>query len=475
MPNGLSMPMIAGKMPAAMTAMQPPAGPANGLAAPNPFTPPKPKVQNGLVGATLDAFQRGLDPKGRQARLDQNKADDKEKATQLLALAQQQRGLPEAQRVQWAQQNAPTIAGIMGMDPASMPIDPAQFTDQALDGHIAALSGQLGMVAEPMTEYQKAQLAGQAAERNKPVALSPGDVYGRPTDEGGFDEIFTVPETGKNANLQRWVAEDGFVYSFDPQGGGVKPVLGPDGRPMKAKESSGVTINMPGSVREGIDPTTGKPAFVGINPGDTDFSVIPGAVPATTMMGAETKSKFLSLAPNAYAGLSTLRGLFGKEGDNPLSGLDDFSAGAANAIPLVGGFAARMIGGQNWQDFDQAWNAIELGVHIPSGAAVSPSEATRFIRANKPALGDNDATVKTKLDNIQRFYDGLDAGFRGDMSMLDGLMTEFRASQGGGQGAAGQSQAGLPPDLDDEEKAMIDQLKQMGKSDAEIQAILNGQ
>ena len=57
-------------------------------------------------------------------------------------------------------------------------------------------------------------------------------------------------------------------------------------------------------------------------------------------------------------------------------------------------------GGQDFQDYQQASKTFESSV-IPifSGAAVTTSEASRFIKANLPELGDTPQTLATKARN----------------------------------------------------------------------------
>jgi hypothetical protein len=121
--------------------------------------PPKNALLQG-IGAAIDGFQRGFDPAGYKAGKDEAKVAEGDKLKQTLALMQQQRALPEAQRGQWWQQNAPTISKIIGQDVSQMPLDVSKFTDQALDGQIAALSAQAGIspeVAKPV-QYQSVNL-----------------------------------------------------------------------------------------------------------------------------------------------------------------------------------------------------------------------------------------------------------------------------------------------------------------------------
>jgi len=121
--------------------------------------PPKNALLQG-IGAAIDGFQRGYDPKAWQAGKDEAKAAEGDKLKQTLALMQQQRALPEQQRGQWWQQNAPTISKIIGQDVSQMPLDVTKFSDQALDGQIAALSAQAGIspeVAKPV-QFQSVNL-----------------------------------------------------------------------------------------------------------------------------------------------------------------------------------------------------------------------------------------------------------------------------------------------------------------------------
>lgn len=113
------------------------------------------------IGGGLNAFRKSFDPEGYKASQDEAKAAEGDKLKQTLALMQQQRALPETQRGQWWQQNAPTISKIIGQDVSQMPLDVSKFSDQELDGQIAALSAQAGIspeVAKPMSAYEAAQI-----------------------------------------------------------------------------------------------------------------------------------------------------------------------------------------------------------------------------------------------------------------------------------------------------------------------------
>lgn len=61
---------------------------------------------------------------------------------------------------------------------------------------------------------------------------------------------------------------------------------------------------------------------------------------------------------------------------------------------------ARAVGGQKYQDYDQAAKSYESAVlPIMSGAAVTPSEAQRLVRADLPQLGDTPQTLAAKAKN----------------------------------------------------------------------------
>lgn len=171
-------------------------------AMPSPQMSPPPQPKNALLqslGTAIDGFRRGFDPQGWQQSRDDAKAKQLDQATQTLALMQQQRALPEQQRATWWKQNAPVISQIVGQDVSQMPIDPSKFTDQALDGQIAALSARLGQgpqVPEPMTAYQQEQIK---LEREKLAKGQSGDIrqVGKQIVErqadGSWKPVYTAP------------------------------------------------------------------------------------------------------------------------------------------------------------------------------------------------------------------------------------------------------------------------------------------
>jgi hypothetical protein len=122
--------------------------------------PPKNALMQ-AIGGGLDSFRKSFDPAGYKAGKDEAKVAEGDKLKQTLALMQQQRALPEEQRAAFWQQQAPIISKIYGKDVSSIPVDATQFSNQVLDGQIAALSAQAGIgpvVPEPMSAYEQAQI-----------------------------------------------------------------------------------------------------------------------------------------------------------------------------------------------------------------------------------------------------------------------------------------------------------------------------
>lgn len=82
-----------------------------------------------------------------------------------------------------------------------------------------------------------------------------------------------------------------------------------------------------------------------------------------------------------------------------------FSAGQNQFYPFEG--PAKALGGQDYQEYEQAAASFEAQLMpIMSGAAVSPSEARRQIRASLPALGDSPETLSAKAKDRERMLNG---------------------------------------------------------------------
>lgn len=113
-------------------------------------------------------------------------------------------------------------------------------------------------------------------------------------------------------------------------------------------------------------------------------------------VGAEARTRLaLSVGPMVEA---QRRMAEAEKKGNPYN--NDWGARMLEAVPFDGGAAARMVGGQDYQNYEQAARTYESSM-LPlfSGAAVSPSEAQRLIRADLPQIGDTPETLRRKAQN----------------------------------------------------------------------------
>ena len=125
------------------------------------------------IGGGLNAFRKSFDPEGYKASQDEAKTAEGDKLKQTLALMQQQRALPEEQRIKWAMDNADTVLKITGVDPRAMQLSPEMFENSALDGNIAALSAQAGIGPVVPEPYTLASGAERRGKNNEVVASNP--------------------------------------------------------------------------------------------------------------------------------------------------------------------------------------------------------------------------------------------------------------------------------------------------------------
>jgi hypothetical protein len=106
---------------------------------------------------------------------------------------------------------------------------------------------------------------------------------------------------------------------------------------------------------------------------------------------------------------------------------------------------ARAIGGQEYQDYEQANKSFESAfLPILSGAAVTPTEAQRMIRANLPELGDTPSTLARKATNRAMMVNAA-ADLAGRPRPFAKVGTwDFKGTQAGSQPRVGQVAAGAP-------------------------------
>lgn len=123
------------------------------------------------------------------------------------------------------------------------------------------------------------------------------------------------------------------------------------------------------------------------------------------LAGAETRTRLaLGLGPAVEA----QRNMLAEErAGNPLNtlrgGVADFIDGDDNNA----GALAKWAGGQTYQNYNQAAKTFESAfLPILSGAAVSPSEAQRLIKASLPQRGDSKTTLERKAKNRAMMLNG---------------------------------------------------------------------
>lgn len=249
----------------------------------SPYMQPKAQPRNALVADTIDGFMRGFNPQQYEKDVDRRKTEGADTMKQTLALMQQQRALPTEQRGQWWMQNAPVISEIIGQDVGSMQVDEAQFSDQALDGHIAALSAQMGIAPEkpePMSAYEAEQIRLKELELNNPK--STGDKLTTEVGRNGNFWSFNtasgkMEDTGVQAPPERVNGETG---SGLENGGVHSKERMQDGRILVTYRN--------GKQEIAIDPSTGQPALAS----DSYFAFDAGGVPVIGSRRTGTASPY---------------------------------------------------------------------------------------------------------------------------------------------------------------------------------------
>lgn len=130
---------------------------------------------------------------------------------------------------------------------------------------------------------------------------------------------------------------------------------------------------------------------------------------ASALVGADARARFMiNFGPlqEAQANLERLD----QAGYDP-SSLQNGGAAALEAIPFDGGFAARVAGGPDYNAYTQAAKTFEAAIMpIMSGAAVTPSEAQRLIRAALPQPGDSPEVLAQKSAQRRQMINAVAAG-----------------------------------------------------------------
>ncbi|MGE0044746.1 MAG: hypothetical protein AB7J28_15360 [Hyphomonadaceae bacterium] len=86
---------------------------------------------------------------------------------------------------------------------------------------------------------------------------------------------------------------------------------------------------------------------------------------------------------------------------------DDWGARMTEVIPWDSGSVARAAGGEDYTRYSSAASAFESAIlPILSGAAVTPTEARRMVRAVLPQIGDSDEVLADKSRRRQQMLNG---------------------------------------------------------------------
>lgn len=158
---------------------------------------------------------------------------------------------------------------------------------------------------------------------------------------------------------------------------------------------------------------------VGPRGGVTRIEAGGGGTEAAPMVGADARARFMiNLGPlqSAQANMERMDG----EGYNLNQ---DWGAAALEAIPFDGGFAARVAGREDYNAYTQAAKTFEAAIMpIMSGAAVTPSEAQRLIRAALPQPGDSPEVLAQKSAQRRQMINAVAQGIGQDAPYSDPAM-----------------------------------------------------
>lgn len=127
------------------------------------------------------------------------------------------------------------------------------------------------------------------------------------------------------------------------------------------------------------------------------------------LVGADARARFMINLQPLVTSQQTLSAM-DREGYNPSSARNTVAAGL-EAIPFDGGFAARLAGGGDYNSYTQAAKTFEAAIlPIMSGAAVTPTEAQRLIRAALPQPGDSPEVLARKAAQREQMINAVAAG-----------------------------------------------------------------
>lgn len=169
---------------------------------------------------------------------------------------------------------------------------------------------------------------------------------------------------------------------------------------------------------------------------------------STPLVGADARARFMiNLGPLVEA-----QGTLDRMEREGYTLGQDWGARVAEGIPFDNGFAARVVGGPDYNAYQQASATFEAAIlPIMSGAAVTPSEAERQIRAALPQMGDSPEVLAQKARQRQMMINAVAQGIGQELPYPEiGIWGQDAASaeepQAGQEMAAPGPQQATPDD-----------------------------
>ena len=335
----------------------------------------------------------------RKAGQKADTAEDKQREMANLLLQQAMGQGPESQAAR-AQIFADSPAALIAQSDAQRTAQAEQQRTQMQNEMLANLypegSKERAMILAGVGTTQAAEQAfAPAPEAPKPIEVN--GVLVDPVTYKPVADFRTPAQTGSMTDYQRAQLE---AAAAAPQA--------PSARPMR-EDPNGVLRYLDGAQ---------EPVFSNVEK------------TPKPLIGTETMARVATGLPNAKQAVANLRTLlFDSKGTNlsmeGYSPLRDVGAGLVQDvghIPVIGGLirgatdsTARMLGGEDYQMFEDAYDTFEAAMlPIMSGAAVPPSEAKRQMQAVKIVPFDSKATKLRKLAAQDQMIAGLEMAANGD-------------------------------------------------------------
>lgn len=360
------------------------------------------------IGGGLNAFRKSFDPEGYKASQDEAKAAEGDKLKQTLALMQQQRALPEQQRGQWWQQNAPTISKIIGQDVSQMPLDVSKFTNDALDWQIAALSAQMGIGPVVPEAYTLTSGSERRGANNEIIASNPIERAPRAPiiienvayDPVTYEPIITGPEAAYTLSPDQVRMQGGQQIArglSKPPESGINLTFG-EGGAVSGLSIGGPQMPLSGDGAKGKGPAVieGPGGEVRVSPGqqqltqNKDWQRIQSQQAQSDLVRGDVKKAIGLVKPETTGALASAK-------DLPFFGQSTESGRLANALATI----KANVGFDNLQTMRD---------NSPTGGALGAvtEKEIAFLQAMQGSLEQSQtaADLKANLQRLDQFFAG---------------------------------------------------------------------